>query len=138
MILTDRKEIVVRFSEVDSMGIVWHGNYVKYLEDGRESFGKKFGIGYLDMFANGTMTPLVKVDIDYKNLVEYGETLIVETSYENCDSAKIILNYKIYKKSDNKVAVTARTIQVFVNLQRELLLYPPTFFTDWKKSVGIL
>ncbi|MBN1111927.1 MAG: acyl-CoA thioesterase [Bacteroidales bacterium] len=120
------------------MGIVWHGNYVKYLEDGRESFGKKFGIGYLDMFANGTMTPLVKVDIDYKNLVEYGETLIVETSYENCDSAKIILNYKIYKKSDNKVAVTARTIQVFVNLQRELLLYPPTFFTDWKKSVGIL
>jgi len=138
VILTDRKEIIVRFSEVDSMGIVWHGNYVKYLEDGRESFGKKFGIGYLDMFANGTMTPLVKVDIDYKNLVEYGETLIVETSYENCDSAKIILNYKIYKKSDNKVAVTARTIQVFVNLQRELLLYPPTFFTDWKKSVGIL
>ena len=138
MILTDRKEIIVRFSEVDSMGIVWHGNYVKYLEDGRESFGKKFGIGYLDMFSNGTMTPLVKVDIDYKNLVEYGETLIVETSYENCESAKIILNYKIYKKSDNKVAVTARTIQVFVNLQRELLLYPPTFFTDWKKSVGIL
>jgi len=138
VILTDRKEIIVRFSEVDSMGIVWHGNYVKYLEDGRESFGKKFGIGYLDMFSNGTMTPLVKVDIDYKNLVEYGETLIVETSYENCESAKIILNYKIYKKSDNKVAVTARTIQVFVNLQRELLLYPPTFFTDWKKSVGIL
>ena len=38
MELTDRKEIIVRFSEVDSMRIVWHGNYLKYFEDGRESF----------------------------------------------------------------------------------------------------
>ena len=40
-------EIRVRFSEVDSMGVVWHGNYLKYFEDGREAFGRKHGLGYV-------------------------------------------------------------------------------------------
>lgn len=38
--LTDRTTIKVRFSEIDSMQIVWHGEYVRYFEDGREAFGK--------------------------------------------------------------------------------------------------
>ena len=42
--LINRSKIEVRFSEVDSMSVVWHGNYVKYLEDGREAFGKEFGL----------------------------------------------------------------------------------------------
>ena len=45
--MTSTKEVLVRFNEVDSMSIVWHGNYVKYLEDGREDFGQKFGLSYL-------------------------------------------------------------------------------------------
>ena len=48
-VLKDRTEVKVRFGEVDSMGIVWHGNYVKYIEEGRESFGRKYGISYLEL-----------------------------------------------------------------------------------------
>ena len=32
----------IRFNETDPLGIVWHGHYITYLEDGRESFGKKY------------------------------------------------------------------------------------------------
>lgn len=41
--LTDRTTIKVRSSEIDSMQIVWHGEYVRYFEDGREAFGKRYG-----------------------------------------------------------------------------------------------
>ena len=45
--LTDICHIPVKFSEIDSMRIVWHGNYVAYFEDGRESFSRRYpGIGY--------------------------------------------------------------------------------------------
>ena len=54
-------KVKVRFSEVDSMAVVWHGNYVKYLEDGREAFGLQFGVGYNEIFDNGYMTPVVKM-----------------------------------------------------------------------------
>ena len=37
--LTNRTTFRVRFSEIDSMQIVWHGEYVRYFEDGREAFG---------------------------------------------------------------------------------------------------
>ena len=47
------KEIDVRFSEVDSMNFVWHGAYALYFEDGREAFGAKYGLGYLDIFRAG-------------------------------------------------------------------------------------
>ena len=40
--LTDITEIRVKFSEMDAMLRVWHGNYVKYFEDGRESFGRHY------------------------------------------------------------------------------------------------
>ena len=40
------KEFAVRFSEVDSMNVVWHGSYPLYFEDAREAFGKKYGLEY--------------------------------------------------------------------------------------------
>lgn len=34
-------EIRVRFSEFDYLGVVWHGNDIRYFEDGWEAFGKE-------------------------------------------------------------------------------------------------
>ena len=81
-ILKDRTEVKVRFGEVDSMGIVWHGNYVKYIEEGRESFGKKYGISYLDIYAKNVMAPVVSMKLDFKkqiNAIVTGTILISAT-----------------------------------------------------------
>ena len=43
--LTAQVEIPIRFSEVDSMGIVWHGSYAAYVEEAREAFGVKYNLG---------------------------------------------------------------------------------------------
>lgn len=136
-ILKDKTEVKVRFGEVDSMGIVWHGNYVKYIEEGRESFGKKYGISYLDIYANNVMAPVVKMNIDYKKQVQYGEILIIETEFVNMPAAKIIFNYRVLRKSDNELVATAQSTQVFIDMNREMILYPPEFVIEWKKKVGL-
>jgi acyl-CoA thioester hydrolase len=135
--LSDRTETTVRFSEVDSIGIVWHGHFVKYLEDGRESFGRRYGLGYFDVFEKGLLTPIVKLDINYKLRVRYGETVVIETTYVKCDAAKIIFDYTIYRKSDHAVVLTASSTQAFVNEQGELELTNPEFYQDWKKKHGL-
>ncbi len=38
--LVSTTEVLVRFNEADPLGIVWHGHYIRYFEDGREDFGK--------------------------------------------------------------------------------------------------
>ena len=50
MILKHSKDIEIRFSEIDSMGVVWHGSYTLYFEDAREAFGQKYGLGYMTFF----------------------------------------------------------------------------------------
>lgn len=138
MELTDRIEIRVRFGEVDSMGIVWHGNYLKYFEDGRESFGSKYNIGYLDVRNHNVMIPIVKTICDHKKPLVYGDTAIVETRFINTEAAKILFEYKIYRKSDNEVVATGSSMQVFLTPEGELLLTFPAFYIAWKKKWGIL
>jgi acyl-CoA thioester hydrolase len=137
-ILIDRKEVIVRFGEVDSMRIVWHGNYIKYFEDGRESFGAKYNLGYLDVYRHKVMIPIVKVTCDYKKPLEYGDTAIVETRFVNSEAAKILFEYTIFRKSDNELVATGSSMQVFLTPERELLLTAPQFFIDWKKKWGII
>mgnify|MGYP001221579632 CR=1 FL=1 len=135
--LKDTKEIIVRFSEVDSMRIVWHGNYLKYFEDGRESFGLKYSLGYLDVYRHNVMIPIVKANCDYKRPLEYGDTAVVETRYIPTEAAKIMFEYTIYRKRDNEVAATGSTVQVFLTPAGELLLTSPDFYTGWKKKWGV-
>ncbi len=138
MELVDRIEIKVRFGEVDSMKIVWHGNYIKYFEDGRESFGLKYGLGYLDVYKHNVMIPIVKVDCDFKKPLVYGDTAIVETRYIDCAAAKILFTYKVFRKEDLELMATGTSMQVFLTPQGELLLTPPPFYTGWKKHWGII
>ncbi|MGE0088702.1 MAG: acyl-CoA thioesterase [Bacteroidales bacterium] len=136
--LIHRTETTIRFSEVDSMGIVWHGNYAKFFEDGREDFGKTYGISYLNVYENKHMTPLVKLTFDYKMPLEYGDTAIIETRYIDHDAAKIHFEYTIFNKKTNKICATGESIQVFIDFNRELMLTPPAFFVDWKKKMGLI
>lgn len=120
------------------MKVVWHGNYVKYLEDGREAFGIQYGLGYYDVFAYNLMTPIVKVDMDYKRMVRYGDIIRIETELVQTNAAKIIFNYKIFNKSTNELVLTASSIQVFINLEGQLQLTNPDFYLDWQMKWGLL
>ena len=81
--LTDQTEVYVRFNEADPLGIVWHGHYLRYFEDGREAFGKRYGISYLDFYNKGIAVPVVSVQCDFKKALRYGDSVIVETTYMN-------------------------------------------------------
>ncbi len=128
----------VRFSEVDSMGIVWHGNYVKFFEDGREAFGKEYGIAYLDIYSKGYKVPLVKIDCNYLRFVKYGDILIVETEFVNTLAAKIIYKFRIFNKETNIMVAEGSSMQVFLDENDELILTIPKFFEDWKKKHGLI
>ena len=138
MELIDNLEIKVRFGEVDSMKIVWHGNYLSYFEDGRESFGAKYNLGYLDVYKHHIMIPIVKINCDYKRPLVYGDIAIIETTFINSEAAKILFTYQIYRKADLELMASGSSMQVFLTPEGELLLTSPPFFTEWKKKYGLL
>jgi len=136
--LINQTRIRVRFSEVDSMQIVWHGEYVRYFEDGREAFGRQYGgLGYMEMYNSGFVVPLVKINLEFKHPLVCGDTAIVETRYINCDAAKILFEYVIYRESDMQVVATGESMQVFLNRDNQLELVNPNFYIQWKKKWGV-
>lgn len=128
----------VRFSEVDSMQIVWHGNYVKFLEDGREAFGVEYGLGYYGVYDLGFLTPIVKVDLDYKRQVKYGDEVEIKTIFESVDAAKISFKYVLKRMSDGAIVAKARTVQVFLDKDGDLQITNPEFYKNWKVKNGLL
>ena len=114
---------------------MWHGHYVRYFEDAREAFGKKFGISYLDFYHQELAVPIVSVNCDYKKPLKYGDTVLVEITFINTLAAKIKFEYTIYKQPSHEVVATGSTVQVFVDVKTfQLQLSMPVFFEQWKKK----
>ena len=130
--------VVVRFNEVDSMGVVWHGNYAVYLEQAREEFGKKYGLTYLkDILNNGYYAPVVKLDIEYKRILKYTEDALVRITYLPTLSPKIYFEYEIFllnSKGEEEIIAKATSIQVFTDLNYNLVLENPDFYKEWKNK----
>jgi len=137
--ISHTSEVRVRFVETDPLGIVWHGNYIQYFEDGREAFGRHHGISYLDQKKYGFATPIVKSSTDHKLPLRYGDIATIKTIYVDSLAAKMVFRYEIYNQ-DKKLVCTGETVQVFVDNigEGDLALTLPEFFVQWKKQVGLL
>lgn len=133
-------EIPIRFSEVDSLRVVWHGHYVKLFEDGREAFGKQYGLSYLDIYnADGLAVPIVELQTFYKRPLTYGDSAVIETTFINTPAAKINFDFKIFSKNHEYLACEGKTIQVFMHPQKqELYITNPPFYEAWKRKQGLL
>ncbi|MCC6288242.1 MAG: acyl-CoA thioesterase [Chitinophagaceae bacterium] len=137
--LSGRVEINVRFNEADPLGIVWHGHYIRYFEDGREAFGNEHGIGYLDFYKKGFIIPIVSIQCDYKRSLKYGERVIVETTFLPCEAAKLKFEYKLFNAATRQVVATGSSVQVFLDKEKSILqLTNPLFFEEWKKNNGLI
>ena len=133
--LSERIEINVRFNEADPLGIVWHGHYIRYFEDGREAFGNKYGIGYLDFYERSIIIPVVNIECSYKRSLRYGDKVIVETTFIPTEAAKLKFEYRLYNTSKGELVATGSSVQVFLDKETSTLqLTNPLFFDEWKKK----
>lgn len=138
IVLKSSRIIDIRFSEVDSMNIVWHGSYALYFEDAREQFGRDYGLGYLDYFENGCYAPLVELSFQYKKPLIYGQQARADILYRNVPAAKVIFDYEIHALDDDSLIATGHSVQVFLDKQYQLLWTNPPFYEEWKKKHQLL
>ncbi|MBK9148988.1 MAG: acyl-CoA thioesterase [Flavobacteriales bacterium] len=129
--IESQTEQAISFGDLDPMGIVWHGNYIGFLELGREAFGRQHGLDSVHMYEQGYFTPIVRITIDHKAMLAYGDTVVVSARFMPSPAAKIIFHYQLTRKKDGVVVATAETVQVFLDRQRRLLLDVPAFYREW-------
>lgn len=134
MELKASKVLDIRFSEVDSMNVVWHGSYMLYFEDARELFGEKYGLTYMGYFDHGYFAPLVEMTFQWKKPIKYGMHPRIDIIYRPTEAAKVVFDYEIYDTEDESLIATGHSVQVFMDTDYKLVLYSPKFYEEWQQK----
>ena len=137
MELKASKLLDIRFSEVDSMNVVWHGSYMLYFEDARELFGEKFDLTYMGYVRHGYYAPMVEMNIQWKKPILYGMQPRIDIIYRPTVAAKVVFDYEIHDTADESLIATAHSVQVFMDLNYQLVLYSPKFYEEWQKRWNV-
>ncbi|UKK74229.1 acyl-CoA thioesterase [Segatella bryantii] len=133
--LEDICKVRVKFSEIDSMRVAWHGSYVAYLEDGRESFGRHYeGIGYATMQEAGIYAPIYDMHIKYFASLRINDVAEIHTHYVHKRGARLDYRYEIYRESDHELCIKATTTQLFIDPQGQLMIDKPDYYKAWQKK----
>ncbi|PKI13864.1 acyl-CoA thioesterase [Colwellia sp. 12G3] len=111
-------DIKVPFYDVDSMRIVWHGHYVKYLEDARCVLLDKLSYNYLSMEESGYIWPIVDMRLKYVASAKFANNIRVYAFLVEYES-RMKIAYEIYDLATGKVLNKAHTIQVAVDIKSE-------------------
>jgi len=117
--------IQVRFYEVDAYGVVWHGHYVGWFEVGRNELTEKFDMGPLQLKEKNLLAPVVELNCEYKFPATFGESLLIQTTMERTEVAKLIFHYRVLSQRDGKVLATGFTTHVLTDFNGNLLYRVP-------------
>ncbi|AKA27056.1 acyl-CoA thioesterase [Pseudomonas chlororaphis] len=123
-------EIQVPFFDVDTMQVVWHGHYVKYLEVARCALLDKLGHNYNQMLASGYAWPVIDLQLRYVRGAVFGQKLNVRASLVEWEN-RLKINYLISDLETGERLTRASSVQVAVEIaSREMQLASPKVFTD--------
>jgi acyl-CoA thioester hydrolase len=135
--LSETIDVRVRFSEVDPIRMVWHGAYVKYMEDAREAFGRKYHLEYMRIFNAGYFAPVYDMHLRYFKPGAMDDVLEVKIKWMPAIGGKLCFSYEIRRRSDGELLLQAETIQLFTTSNGDFDPSEPDFYADWKKQNGV-
>lgn len=120
--LSHEIEVVPPFFDIDSMDIVWHGHYVKYLELARCALLEKFDYGYTRMRESGFGWPIVDLRLKYVRPATFNRPLVVRAEIVEWEN-RLKFEYEIRDKATGEKVNTAMSIQVAVDLSSRQMQY---------------
>ena len=117
-------EVTVKpqFYDLDPMRVVWHGNYVRFLEQARCALLDKIAFNYEEMSRTGYIWPVVDMRIKYVRPLRFGqEVKVIATmlEYEN----RLKIGYRLIDLTSGEILTKAHTIQVAVEIATNELCF---------------
>jgi acyl-CoA thioester hydrolase len=123
-------DVEVPFHDVDLAGVVWHGHYMKYLENARWAVMARVGFGLKEMMASGYVWPIVGLQVKYVRAARYGDRLRVQGSLVEWET-RLVINYLVTDAKDDARVGRAQTVQVAVTHETGTLqLVSPACLAD--------
>lgn len=128
-------EIDPAFFDIDPMEIVWHGNYVKYLEVARCTLLDQIDYNYYQMKASGYAWPIVDLHLRYVKPIRFRQRVQVLAKIIEWEH-RLKIYYRISDAQSGAKLTTGHTVQVAVDIEkRELCFETPSVL---RQKLGLL
>lgn len=117
-------EVKISFEDLDPMYVVWHGNYMRYLEQARCDMLEKLGYTYIDMQNDNYLYPIVKMKVKYIKPATLGDVLTIKSEIISLEPT-LDIKYTIFNQETGEKIFAAKTMQIGLNIKTKESLYTP-------------
>jgi len=117
----------VRYAETDQMGVVYHANYLVWMEVGRVEYCRASGFRYRDLEAEGVLLAVVEAHCRYLSPALYDEEVIVRTAIEEASQRLVRFSYRISSGEDGRLLAEGSTKHVFCGQDRRARKLPEKY-----------
>ena len=99
----------VRFNEIDSYNVAWHGHYVAWMEVGRNDLAGRFGMDALQLAELGFLGPVVCLEVKYLSPARFKDNILVRTGLRPTEAATLVFVNEIVAADGRKLATGVTT-----------------------------
>jgi acyl-CoA thioester hydrolase len=120
--------IRVRYAETDQMGVVYHANYLVWMEIGRVELVRSRGCNYKELeHSAGLLLSVVEAQCRYLYPARYDQEIVIETEIVLSNSRMVQFEYEIHSVEPRRRLATGMTKHVWVNRDMRLTKLPPEY-----------
>jgi acyl-CoA thioester hydrolase len=131
--------IRVQPHHTDYAGVVWHGSYVRMMEEARIDALRTSGIEFADLVAMGCDLPVVELALNYRKSLQMGDIAIVRSWLLSQEKVRWVWSQNIELQGTNTLCVEGKVVLVAVNLQENRVLrsLPPQLQSARDRFLGL-
>lgn len=115
-----------QFYDIDSMNIVWHGYYPKFMELGRVAILDKIDYGYEAMVASGYGWPIIDMRFRYARPMRLHQEIEIVAGIVEWEN-RLKIDYEFKDLKTGQRLNRCSSVQVAVEIETETMLWetPP-------------
>jgi len=106
----------VRYAETDQMGVVYHANYLVWMEVGRVEYFRAAGIRYRDMETeDGIRLAVIEANCRYISPAVYDDEVVIRTSIDESNSRMVKIAYHMREAVSGRKLAEGYTKHLFLS-----------------------
>jgi acyl-CoA thioester hydrolase len=113
------QKLRVRYEETDTMGVVYYGKFLVWMEVGRVALLRDLGFPPSEWEKLGVTFPVVQAHADYSASARFDDEILVKTKIASIGNSSIRFENEIYKMPGMTLLATAHTVHVMTNKKGE-------------------
>lgn len=104
--------------QTDYAGVVWHGNYITWMEEARVEYLRSVGVVYEDLIALGCELPVVELSIRYHRALQLGTEAVLKSRISEASGVRISWDYLLESTDGQELYLSATTVLVPIDRDR--------------------